>query len=410
MRALLGFVTAAVVGCTCRHEAPPAAVCPPATSSRLDAAPTEPVHAGASVTAPPHAHHLIAVCEAKGQLPLDAAHAFFDDGHFDEALACAAQASALQPGDVHAHVERANALAALERFDEARLAFARALAIDPDDPDALLAASHFYGVVLPSTRELDELASLYAERGFEQARAKHDDPLAVDFARIGAMAMNDLGQASEALERTEWVLTVSPKDPEASYERAVALFELLRFDAAKVAFEALRDDEARAAHVHQHLGLIAEREDNASEAKAHFARAHALASADFPEPVLLEPDAFREAVEQAMASLPVDMLRDLTGVPVQTADVPTRDDLLSADPPLSPSILGLFRGPPLKEACEPAPDDAEPCRSIVLYRKNLARAVRTDAELREQIRVTLLHELGHLRGEDDFELAARGLE
>ncbi len=51
-----------------------------------------------------------------------------------------------------------------------------------------------------------------------------------------------------------------------------------------------------------------------------------------------------------------------------------------------------------------------PCRSVVLYRKNLARAVKTKDELLEQIRVTLLHEIGHLRGEDDFELAARGLE
>jgi predicted Zn-dependent protease with MMP-like domain len=47
---------------------------------------------------------------------------------------------------------------------------------------------------------------------------------------------------------------------------------------------------------------------------------------------------------------------------------------------------------------------------VALYRRNLERAVRNGDELREQIRVTLLHEVGHLRGEDDFELAARGLE
>jgi predicted Zn-dependent protease with MMP-like domain len=47
---------------------------------------------------------------------------------------------------------------------------------------------------------------------------------------------------------------------------------------------------------------------------------------------------------------------------------------------------------------------------VVLYRRNLARAVRTPEEMRRQIQVTLLHEVGHLRGEDDEELAARGLE
>ena len=47
---------------------------------------------------------------------------------------------------------------------------------------------------------------------------------------------------------------------------------------------------------------------------------------------------------------------------------------------------------------------------MALYRRNLARVVRTREELLEQIEVTLLHEVGHLRGEDDHELAARGLE
>ncbi|MER2562673.1 MAG: metallopeptidase family protein, partial [Myxococcaceae bacterium] len=78
------------------------------------------------------------------------------------------------------------------------------------------------------------------------------------------------------------------------------------------------------------------------------------------------------------------------------------------EPPLSPTILGLFRGPPLQEQCVPA--DGDPCRSVALYRKNLGRAVKSREELIQQMRVTLLHEIGHLRGEDDGELAARGLE
>ena len=48
--------------------------------------------------------------------------------------------------------------------------------------------------------------------------------------------------------------------------------------------------------------------------------------------------------------------------------------------------------------------------SIVLYRKNLARAVKTRAELTEQIRDTLLHEIGHLEGLDEDDLRRRGME
>ncbi|HEX8439358.1 metallopeptidase family protein, partial [Archangium sp.] len=116
---------------------------------------------------------------------------------------------------------------------------------------------------------------------------------------------------------------------------------------------------------------------------------------------------FREEVAQAVARLPVDMRKDLAGVPVRAEELPAEDDLLSGEPPLSPAILGLFRGPPLGEPCD---GSETPCRSVALYRLNLARAVRSREELREQIKVTLLHEVGHLRGEDDQELAARGLE
>ncbi|HMC93669.1 MAG TPA: metallopeptidase family protein, partial [Polyangia bacterium] len=49
-------------------------------------------------------------------------------------------------------------------------------------------------------------------------------------------------------------------------------------------------------------------------------------------------------------------------------------------------------------------------RTIVLYRRNLLRTVRDGAELDQAIARTLLHEVGHLRGEDDGSLRDRGLE
>jgi predicted Zn-dependent protease with MMP-like domain len=46
----------------------------------------------------------------------------------------------------------------------------------------------------------------------------------------------------------------------------------------------------------------------------------------------------------------------------------------------------------------------------VLYRMNLARAVRSRAELTEQIDRTIRHELGHLDGLDEDDLRRRDLE
>jgi predicted Zn-dependent protease with MMP-like domain len=138
------------------------------------------------------------------------------------------------------------------------------------------------------------------------------------------------------------------------------------------------------------------------------AQARAAAPEAFPPEVALTGPDFRAEVDRALAELPAEDRRALRGIPVEVADLPDLADLTLSEPPLSPSILGLFRGPPADEAC--LPEDGDPCRSIVLYRKNLCRFARDRAELDRQIRVTLVHELGHLRGEDDDALRDRGLQ
>jgi predicted Zn-dependent protease with MMP-like domain len=90
----------------------------------------------------------------------------------------------------------------------------------------------------------------------------------------------------------------------------------------------------------------------------------------------------------------------LSTVKLEVADLPLMEDLTSNDPPFPPTILGLYR--------DGGDDPAR--KSIVLYRKNLARAASTRAELEKQVRITLLHEVGHLAGADEDELRARGFE
>ena len=45
---------------------------------------------------------------------------------------------------------------------------------------------------------------------------------------------------------------------------------------------------------------------------------------------------------------------------------------------------------------------------ITLFRLPLQSLARTEAELRRQVRKTLIHELGHFFGYDEEELRARG--
>jgi predicted Zn-dependent protease with MMP-like domain len=186
------------------------------------------------------------------------------------------------------------------------------------------------------------------------------------------------------------------------------LFELCRFVDAKRVFAQVLERNRENAYAHHHLGLILEREGKDEDAQSHFAAARAIAAADFPAPVEISRDDFRRAVDRALSELPDAMRRDLRVVPVQAADLPAVEDLTAEDPPLSPTILGLYRGLPLGQT--PPPDVPDEPRSIVLYRKNLTRAVASQGELEMEIRKTLLHELGHLHGEDDLALRSRGLE
>jgi predicted Zn-dependent protease with MMP-like domain len=73
---------------------------------------------------------------------------------------------------------------------------------------------------------------------------------------------------------------------------------------------------------------------------------------------------------------------------------------------LTPELLGLFTGVPLDRQSQTSAGGELPPR-IYLFKRNLERNVRGTAELAEQIRVTLYHELGHYLGleEDDLEQA-----
>jgi predicted Zn-dependent protease with MMP-like domain len=242
-----------------------------------------------------------------------------------------------------------------------------------------------------------------------RARApRRDRALEVKLLVTAAGAENDLGRSDLALPRAERALRLDPADASAAWERALALWELCRFDEAERAFGrvlALSPDDPWALH---HLGLALERRGDGRRARELLARASRLAPEDFPPEVAIDAAAFAAEVKRASDALPEPERRALRGVPLEIADLPDVEDLIAVEPPLSPSLLGLFRGPSEGEPC--LAEDGPVCRSIVLYRKNLARYARDRRQLAEQIDVTLRHELGHLHGEDDEALRRRGLE
>jgi predicted Zn-dependent protease with MMP-like domain len=156
---------------------------------------------------------------------------------------------------------------------------------------------------------------------------------------------------------------------------------------------------------------VAERRGDAKEARRRFDQARRLAPDEFPAPIALSEAAFDEVVEEAFANVPEKVRRYLANVAITVEDLPSEDELRVTDPPLSPSILGLFRGPSYGRGDAGAVDPwTHLPSSIVLFQKNLERFARSRGELAEEIGVTLVHEVGHFLGLDEGELYERGLD
>jgi tetratricopeptide (TPR) repeat protein len=368
---------------------------------------------------------------------LDRAADLFDEGDFAGALGCAEEAARQAPRSVEAHHNRAVALLHLDRLDEARDALALALALAPDDPETLEAGADLYINQLPASADRSLLGLEYARRGSRRVSMR-DTARRGRLALLEGQALIDLGRSAEAVRRLDASLAAAPNVAAALYEKGVALFELCRFEEAHRVFEQVLASDSDHAHALYHLGLIEERQGDEATAAHHLAAATAEDPKAFPAPLPVTQADFSARVRRAVAALSADVRHDLAGIPVEAADLPSAEDLTAEKPPLSPTILGLFRGLPLDfNAQEPlpipagtkagragkgkagpadapagercAPADA-PDRAIVLYRRNLLRTVRTEQELDQAITRTLLHEVGHLRGEDDGSLRDRGLE
>jgi predicted Zn-dependent protease with MMP-like domain len=110
---------------------------------------------------------------------------------------------------------------------------------------------------------------------------------------------------------------------------------------------------------------------------------------------------FVKVVEEALDSLPPEFRRRIRNVAVLVEDVPP------SQPSPQPGqqrrlLLGLFHGvPTTKKSVFDLPAGPD---HIVLYRKNIEAVCSSEAEVREQIRLTLIHELGHYFGMDENQL------
>jgi predicted Zn-dependent protease with MMP-like domain len=109
-------------------------------------------------------------------------------------------------------------------------------------------------------------------------------------------------------------------------------------------------------------------------------------------------DRFEEIVRAALDSLPPELARALDNVAVVVEDENADD----------PDLFGLYHGIPLPERGS-GYSGALPDR-ISIYRLPLEDEFENPAELEEEIRITVLHELAHYFGIDEDRLAELGYD
>lgn len=340
---------------------------------------------------------------------LDKAADAFDAEDYEAALALADAVLAGDPEHPEALHFRAAAQVELGEVEDAARSYMHAVKANPDNLEVMLGAAECLVVGLGEDRDAVSEGLELCARGRKLAERAGDVELVFEFLLLEATGLNQVGECEAALASADAALAHVPRSVEAQLERAMALFELCRFEQARQAFERVLEDEPEEPWAHHSLGLLAERRKDAKEAERRFTRARSLAPEEFPPPVDLSEADFDKALEDAVKGLPEHVKGYLDNVTIAVEELPSDEDLLAEKPPLSPAILGVFRGTPVGERSVMNAADHFPA-AIVLYQRNLERFARTREELIEQIGITVMHEVGHLIGLDEEDLWERGLD
>ncbi|MCE1204906.1 MAG: metallopeptidase family protein [Holophagaceae bacterium] len=115
--------------------------------------------------------------------------------------------------------------------------------------------------------------------------------------------------------------------------------------------------------------------------------------------------AFRRLVDEALTLVPEEFRPYLAGVPVIIEDWAPDDLLDDLGIPEDDTLYGLYSGRALTEG-PPEPGDLPP--HITLYRGPLLEDCEDEADLREEIATTVIHELAHHFGIDEARLEELG--
>jgi predicted Zn-dependent protease with MMP-like domain len=196
-----------------------------------------------------------------------------------------------------------------------------------------------------------------------------DIPLALEIAELHQA----VGDADVAVARLKTLTAAHPDDADAWYALGCAAAEL--------------EDEGQMREAWKRTWALdaAPRDDGEGDSR-------------------LDDETVSAVAERALAELPDRARALLRDVPIIVAELPAEADVATG---LDPRALGLFTGTAYPDM--PHVGGQPGLTQIVLFRRNIERVAEDEAELLEELRVTLLHETGHFFGLDEAELEGAGL-
>jgi predicted Zn-dependent protease with MMP-like domain len=226
------------------------------------------------------------------------------------------------------------------------------------------------------------------------------------------MLMADIHWAAGDYERAYGEYQrVALQDPERSDARiamGVALYHLCRFAAAQTILEMCSLDDPEDAEVWYYLGLIALRHDKHDLAMSHFELANELQENRFLVPLEINEDDIVALMERLLDEIPGPIRDAIANVPIILEKHPTDELLFSSDPPIDPTVLGIFDGVPVIDTGSTS-IETSPTRIVIFY-ENIWLIAGDRETLEEELWVTLKHEIGHFFGLSEEDLTERGLD
>lgn len=110
---------------------------------------------------------------------------------------------------------------------------------------------------------------------------------------------------------------------------------------------------------------------------------------------------FEELVSEALDALPKEFAKKLDNVSITFEDFPTEYQLIKSKLPKNVLLFGLYEGVPQTKRgiyYSHLPD------KITIFKKAIESVAVTEEEIREQVKQTVIHEIGHHFGLSDEQL------